>query len=324
MQTLERYLVAIICGGLVAGLGACGSTADVAARVGRTPINMSGVDHWAEVFAGPGRKPDAGLRQQALSYLISTQWVLGEASRSGLAVSEREVQAQYEQRKASEFPGGEREFLEFLSVSKRTPVDVLLETRRHLTTARLLSRVMADATAVTATQVSKYYWAHLRGFTIPEHRVFQIVVAHSKALAIKIKHEVEAGVSIEHFGETQSGDSNRLDTPGHLAGNTIEKLVFSGKPHKLLGPLLYHNVDFDLIEVKKTTPAREHSLDEVRGVIEKRLKNNAERRALARFVREWRLRWRAVTVCVAPAIISKCKHYPAVRALAQEDPDSFS
>ena len=79
----------------------------------------------------------------------------------------------------------------------------------------------------------------------------------------------------------------------NLAGNAIEELVFSGKPHTLLGSLVYRGVDYDLIKIQQVIPAKVGPLNEVRVAIEEQLHNDQRRRALARFVKAWRLRWRA-------------------------------
>lgn len=328
MLTVRSFLIAVALLVLCIGVGACGGTREsVVARVDHAVITSGSVDHWIRTLGGrhvaPGQRQYTSLRERALGYLISTQWLLGEASNRGLGPSDDEVRARYKRKVVTSFPGGEQEFNEFLTASGHTAADIMLETRLEVATARLLRAATANVPTMTSAQVQHYYQLHHKQFTVPESRVFEIVVAHGYAVAIKIKHQVEAGAPMERFGEEQSGSSNPLDKPGQLGGNAIEKVVFSGEPHTLLGPLRYRNVDYDLIEVTRVVPAKLRPLDEVRAAIDKQLASDAHQRALASFIRAWRLRWRAKTDCIAGELISKCARYPAEQALAREDPYAF-
>jgi hypothetical protein len=362
MMVMKHYAALISVSTLCFWASACGaqSGTDVVARVGRVAITSASVEHWARVISGQSEAPDppkyrkcmkrlaeqdgksqrgapviasrlkatcehrsVALREQALGYLIGAQWLIDEATSRGLNPGSHAVRDRYQRTNAARFPGGENEFKEFLAVSGRTPADLLLEIRLAMASERLRDLATAHIPAITRAQIRSYYRGHRRHFTIPEQRIFVIVITHSMGLALKVKHEVEAGASITEFGEKQVGVSNRLDTPGHLAGNGIEKLVFSGRPHRLLGPLFFRHVDFDLIEVMRVTPAILRPLSKVRPAIEKQIHNDERRRRLAAFVKAWRLRWRAQTQCTVPYVMPKCARYPVAQALARENPYAF-
>ena len=48
------------------------------------------------------------LKQQVLGFLISANWVIGEASEQGVKVSDAEVKKQFNQIKSQQFPTGSR------------------------------------------------------------------------------------------------------------------------------------------------------------------------------------------------------------------------
>src|SRR5450755_4246531 len=95
-------------------LAACGSegTPRVVARVGAAPITTTTLDHWISVLAGgPGSSRPASSelrarrREQALQLLISSHWLIEEASARGLAASQQEVSARVDARRRSSVPG---------------------------------------------------------------------------------------------------------------------------------------------------------------------------------------------------------------------------
>lgn len=343
MATMGSYLVGLTASlALAASMAGCGSAAGerVLVRVSRAAITEATVDHWAQILAPRGLMADppkytacitrlagiapnevpssrrgelkgecrqqyGSLRQHALEYLISARWLLGEASQRGVAPNEREVERRYGEDRSSSFPGGEGEFREYLKTSGKTPADIMLETKVAMISAKFRRLATGGLPAITRAQAVAYYRAHRQRFKILGRRPFEILVAHSRPLAIKVKHEVEAGKKLAQFGEEQLvTDFGRPVSAEKI--NAIEKAVLSNRPGTLIGPVVYRRVDFDLIEVKRIIPARYKAFAEVDRAIDQQLAASAYRAALARFVVAWRAKWKSRTHCVAVYVGPKC------------------
>src|SRR6478736_805505 len=79
-------------------VSACGRSGDheVVARVGGDRIDRRTVDHWISVLAGGAAALRSNAQHQpldhrALSFLISSQWLLGEAEELKVKASDKEA-----------------------------------------------------------------------------------------------------------------------------------------------------------------------------------------------------------------------------------------
>jgi hypothetical protein len=118
--------------------------------IGPTPIIGATYSHWlsiAEKGAEPlpkgSRRPSAGeLRNEVLDYLISSYWVIEEAARLKVDISEVEVKRSFDRIRAQQFPK-RREFMAFLRQSGQTVADLLFRVKLNLLSMRIQRRVLA-------------------------------------------------------------------------------------------------------------------------------------------------------------------------------------
>jgi uncharacterized delta-60 repeat protein len=104
--------------------------------------------HWAKIaqlaFA-PAHRPaptSHAIVEEAMGFLISSDWVLGEAHDRHISVSERDVRRMFDRIRHEQFPRS-AEFRKFLRESGQTISDVLLRVRLNLLTSAIQRGVIA-------------------------------------------------------------------------------------------------------------------------------------------------------------------------------------
>jgi hypothetical protein len=316
-------------------------------RVGQVAISKAAVDHWMVVFAPqhivlepPGFGACVGhlqrlqanlshaqlleecarqyraVRQQALGFLISADWLSGEAGARGSGVSDAEVRQSIEKRRAS-FPNGEAEFQESLKAISHTQPDLELEIRSELAAQKLRRSLQAAEPQITQAQIAAYYKQHIGRYHLSERRRFYIVEnLKSAAAARRLAGEMTRGRSIAQTSLNESYQRSEI-AQFHGEKRTILEAIFAAKPHVIAKPVELNHLYF-LVEVTHVTPARLRPLAEVRQSIARKLVDSRRRRSLARFVNAWRKKWVARTDCQPVYVVQKCRQYrgPA----APEDP----
>ncbi len=125
----------------------------VLACVGSQRISGATVDHWAAIArksTGEGRHRSGKRHRvstkqtigEVMGFLISSDWVLGEAKQLGVQVSASEVLRTFDRIRHQQFPK-RREFRAFLKSSGETVADLLLRVRLNLSSAAIQQRVVA-------------------------------------------------------------------------------------------------------------------------------------------------------------------------------------
>jgi hypothetical protein len=120
--------------------------------VGPTPIIGATYSHWlsiaekdAQSLPKGSRGKGAGeLRNEVLGYLISSDWVIEEATRLKVHVSEVKVKRTFDRIRAQQFPK-RREFTAFLRQSGQTVADLLFRVKLNLLSTRIQRRVLAGS-----------------------------------------------------------------------------------------------------------------------------------------------------------------------------------
>jgi foldase protein PrsA len=311
----------------VAGLVACGTARDgVVARVGQVTITNGAVEHWTTALA-EGRPPSGAtarkaLREQALDFLISSDWLLGQAAAEGLTLSETQVQHQLALQRSTSFPGGQTEMEEFLKSTVRTRSDLLLQARAELAATMLRQAVTSRQPPIAAAQVARFYAHNRQLYTIPERRTIEFTNRKSLAAALAVKHEIAAGRPLASLGVRMTIPLSPLSYSLKLGPDaTLARAVHFARLGVLTGPVLTNHIDHYVFEVKSITPARLQPLSQVRDSIVRRLAAASKRKALAAFVATWRRQWMARTTCSSGYVVQKCRQFSGTRR--PEDPTAL-
>ena len=126
------------------------SSVDAVASVAGTPIAKAAYVHWLRVERADGAAANAGHR--ALSFLITSQWVIGEAAARKLAVSETEVKQHLAKLEQQSFPKAGA-LQKFLASSHETEADLLARVRVELLQSRIAAQVTAGKPAGQRTSI---------------------------------------------------------------------------------------------------------------------------------------------------------------------------
>jgi hypothetical protein len=119
----------------------------ILACVGSQSITGAIFRHWADVArrsegSSAKHRPSADeVMKEVMGFLISSDWVLGEASDRNIVVSEAVVRHTFDRIRGQQFPR-EREFKTFLKQSGETVADLLLRVRLNLLSQRIQSHVL--------------------------------------------------------------------------------------------------------------------------------------------------------------------------------------
>lgn len=308
---------ALACAVLVLGCGA--GEPSVVARVGGTAIAKAQLEHWVKVFAA-GDPPAAGtpraqaLRRQALRFLISADWLIGEARRRGIEIAPQEVARAVAAQVRTTSPGGAAEEQRFLASIGGTVADLRFEAQARLAAARVRGSVLAAVAPVTAADVASYYRRNAARYAVPELR--EVLITNRKTVreARQIKREVRAGRSFSDFAHPETFATMPIEP--NDTGRPLKLAIAAAKVGVLVGPLKARVDDF-VFQLRRVTPARRRSLAEVSHSIATQLLAERRRDGFAAFQASWAAGWRARTDCSTGYVVDFCRQYRGPhRALA--------
>jgi foldase protein PrsA len=342
--------LAVCCAGTTM-LGGCGAGSAGSARavqVGDMTISGVSAAHWMTVLAPQHQVPDPPayaaciaarrrggqrgsttalasycanlhrtLERSALDYLITSDWLVGEAAQEGVPVSTGEVGRRLRERERG-FSGSSTEFAATLSAIGHTRADVKLEITRELAAKHISRRLSQLEARISSSQVAQYYRQHVAQFSHPEERHFYIVEnIIGKQTARALRHEFASRK------RSIAGDSEHeaLLRPASMQPQrTIVKAIFKVKPNVVSEPVPVGNYFF-LVQVWKVTPAYVQSLAQAQAEIARMLASEQRDRTIARFLRSWRSRWTARTNCSPGDVVPGCRQYHGVPV--QEQPPAL-
>lgn len=142
------------------------SSVDAVAHVSHTPISKASYRHWLAVETALGAAGSPA--HQALGFLITSEWVLGEAAARGISVSEAEVKQRFAQLVHESFPKA-GSLQKYLSKSGETEADLLARIKVELLSAKIAAKVTAGKSAAQRsallTAFESDFHTHWRSYT---------------------------------------------------------------------------------------------------------------------------------------------------------------
>ena len=259
------------------------------------------------------------LQQEVLGFLISSAWVLGEASSLGVKVSDKEVKKRFGQIKEQQFPKG-AEFEKFLASSGQTVSDLLLRVKLNLLSTKIQQKITKSKSKVTQAQIAKYYKEHKDRFEVPEKRSVNIILTKTEAAASKAKSEVSSGKSFASVAKAVSIDPVTKVHGGRLTEvvkgqqeQALSNAIFSAKPNVLGGPVKTA-FGYYIYEVKGVTPGSLETLAQAQSSVRSQLVATQQQSALSSFVKNFKKKWTAKTDCRAGFVVMDCKQYKAPKS----------
>jgi foldase protein PrsA len=256
------------------------------------------------------------LQQEVLGFLISSSWVLGEASSLGVKVSDKEVKKQFEKIKSQQFPKA-AEFQKFLATSGQTVSDLLLRVKLNLLSSKIQQKIVKEKSKVTQAQIAKYYKNNPKRFGVAEKRNLLIILTKTEDQAKKAKQEIESGKSFESVAKRVSIDPTSKSNGGKLAGvvkgqeeKALDTAVFAAKKGALSGPVKTP-FGYYIFEVQTITPGSQQTLKQAEASIKSQLTATQQQAALSKFVKDFKKKWMGKTECRAGYVVADCKSYKA-------------
>jgi foldase protein PrsA len=256
------------------------------------------------------------LQSEVLGFLISSQWVIGEASSLGVKLSDAEVKKEFAKIKSQEFPKAS-EFEKFLSSSGQSVSDLLLRVKLNLLSQKIEKQIVKNKSKVTQAQITKYYNENKSKYGTPEKRNVQIILTKTEAAAASAKKEVESGKSFASVAKKASIDPTSKANGGLLKEvvkgeeeAALDKAIFSTAKNVLSGPVKTP-FGYYVFEVLSTTAGTQQPLSKVQATVKQQLTSTGEQSALTKFTKDFKNKWRSKTECRSGYEVADCKSYKA-------------
>jgi foldase protein PrsA len=260
------------------------------------------------------------FKTEVMSFLISTEWVIQEAKRLGVHVTDQEVMKELEKLRKREFPKEEL-FKKFLSTSGETISDLLLRVKVDMLGSRIEKKVGKGA-KISESDVRKYYEMHQSTYGKPEAKDLLVVLTKTEAEANKAKQEIESGKSFASVAKARSIEPTSKNNGGQINGvargqeeKSLETAIFSAKENVLSGPVKTPFGSY-IFEVKKTIPAVTEPFSKVQKEIKQSLAAHRQQTRMSAFLKAFQKRWREQTDCPPGYVVEDCKQYQKPKTTA--------
>ena len=255
------------------------------------------------------------LRDQVLQLLISFEWIEGEAELQKVKVSDAEIKKTFDKQKKEAFPK-DADFAKFLKDSGQTEKDILKRVRLDTLSNKIREKVTKGKDKVSDAQITAYFNKNKERFAQPERRDLRIVLTKGEAKAKQAKQAIGGGQSFKAVAKKFSIDQASKAQGGKLPAvakgqqeKALDTAIFKAKKGKLTGPVKTQ-FGYYVFEVTKVTPASQQTLAQAKATIKQTLASQNQQKALDKFVKSFRKRWKAKTDCAAGFRTQDCKNAP--------------
>jgi len=256
------------------------------------------------------------LRDQVLQLLISFEWIQGEASDLKVKISEAEVKKSFDMQKKQSFPKP-KDFDKFLKDSGQSLDDILLRVRLDQLSNKIREKVTKGKDKVSDAEIKTYYDKNKTRFAQPERRDLRIVLTKTKAKADEAKTALEKkGGSFKAVAKKFSIDQASKAQGGKLPAvakgqqeKSLDDAVFKASTGQLTGPVKTQ-FGFYVFEVTKITEASQQTLAQAKETIKQLLASQNQQKALDKFVKDFRTKWKERTDCREGFVTQDCKNAP--------------
>jgi foldase protein PrsA len=269
----------------------------------------------AAQFKAQCKQEYEGLRDQVLQFLISAQWIQGEASDQDVKVSDSEVNKQFQQTKKQSFPK-EKDYAKFLKDSGMSQEDILFRVKLDTLSNKLREKVTKGKDKVTDAQIATYYNKNKQRFAQPERRDLRIVLTKDKGKADQARAAIASGQPFKNVAKKYSIDQASKSQGGVLLAvakgqqeKALDSAVFKAKKGQLVGPVKTQ-FGYYVFKVQKITPASQQSLKQAKETIKQLLASQNQQKALDSFVKDFRKKWKDKTNCAKGFTTQDCKNAP--------------
>jgi foldase protein PrsA len=313
--------------GVLSSFGGVDDKKDVAKIDDVGSISIATFNHWYTVVAKqpqPGQKKaqpappldskqGQALKQQVMQFLVSADWIEGEAKERGLTAAPAEVAKQFQQTKKQSFPN-EKAYQKFLKTSGQTVQDLLFRVRLDVLSNKIREDVTKGVSDVSNSDIEGYYKKNEQQFTQPERRDLEVVLTKTPAKANEAKQEIDSGKKWAQVAKQLSTDPASKNQGGKLLGvtkgqqdPTFDAAIFKAVKGQVAGPIKT-GAGYYVFRVTNITPASKQSLKASSAGIKQLIVSQNQQKKLDTFATTFRNDWRAKTDCAPKYTISDCRN----------------
>ncbi len=320
-------VVMFLLAGILSSFGGVDDSKNVAKIKDVNSISKDTFNHWYLVVSKqpqPGQKKPKpppplkskqgeALKQQVMQFLVSSDWIEGEAKERGISASSQEVQKQFAQTKKQSFPN-DKAYQRFLKSSGQTVQDLLFRVRLDVLSNKIREDVTQGTSDVTESAIKDYYEKNAQQFSQPERRDLEVILTKDQDKANQAKQEVASGAKWGQVAKRFSSDPASKNQGGKLLGVTkgqqdpaFDAAIFSAVKGKIAGPVKT-GAGFYVFRVTKITPATKQSLQASTAGIRQLIVSQNQQKKLDQFATSFRSDWRAKTDCATDYVIPDCRN----------------
>ncbi len=267
------------------------------------------------------------LLEAAVSDLVLSRWVRGEAEERGIEVTDTAVEDELETVKEQQF-GSEREFQRFLEDSGFSDEDVNERIELQLISDEIQNAILAEDPPVSEDEIQTYYDENPQQFEQPESRDVRVVLTETEEESQAVLSELEADSSTASFERVTrefSIDEATASTGGLrqavVEGQSepaLDEAIFSAPEGELVGPV-ETDAGFYVLQVERITPAQTTPLEDATDQIRQTLAAARQQQVAQAFQEDFQAKWISRTFCAEGYRIDRCANAdPAPSACTEE------
>jgi peptidyl-prolyl cis-trans isomerase C len=205
-------------------------------------------------------------------------------------------------------PEGKQRFLEAI-VEEEVIVreDEMRLRERDMLVRLFYDKVVMPEAAPSDSQITAYYEAHLKDYTIPEHAIARHILLETRSQALEMKKQIEAGADFGEMAREHSLDAQTKMREGLFHGRVergapirglgdfpeLTDAILALEPGKVSDPIKT-DLGYHLVRVDEHNPATVKPLEEVRKDITSALANAGREGARDRILAELKSKYNVV------------------------------
>jgi parvulin-like peptidyl-prolyl isomerase len=264
------------------------------------------------------------VKAAALSDLLLSRWVAGEAADRGIDITDTQIADELDKFKKTNFGGSEKKYQAFLKQSGYTEQDAADRMRLQLVGQEIQKQVLPQPPTVSDSEVSDYYDANIAQFQQPETRDFRLILNKDQAKVQQAADALAQDDSPTNWAKVAkqfSTDPTTKATGGlrqavaqGQSEPALDEQVFQAPASQLVGPFEGQN-GFYLIEVQKITPASTTPLNkQTQDAIRQQLVGLKQQEVASNFQTDFNDKWVTRTFCKSDYATERCENFTAPSA----------
>lgn len=254
-------------------------------------------------------------RDEAMPFLITADWLQGEAADQDVKITDIEVQTQLKaiEDKMFKTPGS---LQAFLTQSGETQADLLYRVRVETLRNKLMTKITGAKVTVTPADIAAYYKKNMSQYGKPQLRDVRIVLVKSQGVANHVRALIQGGQSIGAVAKKFSVDPATKAQGGALIGikkgdqeKALDAAIFGAKVGQLVGPVKT-SFGYEVFRMQKITPPTTQSLAQATTSVRAAITQQRQQAALTTFGKHFQNKWMSRTTCRSGFIVAQCKNAP--------------